>query len=61
MQWKDCKGSKGNVLATFRAFLSDVLYPDQDKSTIAGVDIDLLMDATKSFPVSIKKTLVGCE
>ncbi|XP_078050975.1 uncharacterized protein LOC144477260 [Augochlora pura] len=39
------------VLATFETNLSDVLYPVfRCKRLLPGVDVDLLMDPTKSFP-----------
>lgn len=41
------------VLATFQTNLADVLYPVLPyKGVLAGVDVDLLMDPTKYFPVS---------
>lgn len=42
----------GLVLATFEASVLEVLYPSPgDKDIIAGLDVDLLMDPTTSFPV----------
>lgn len=42
------------ILATFHTNLADLLYPvAQCKHLLPGVDIDLLMDPTKYFPVSI--------
>lgn len=44
-------GLKTIVLASFKGSLSDVLYPSPlDKSLMAGVDVDLLMETTKCFP-----------
>lgn len=50
IQWEDC--SNGNVLATFKTTLNDLLYPFPCyKGVVAGVDVDLLMEATRIFPV----------
>lgn len=41
------------LLATFETSLADVLYPvTYCKRLLPGVDVDLLMDPTKYFPVS---------
>lgn len=50
IQWKNCE--VGNVLATFQTSLCDVLYPRTAQGAIAGVDVDLLMEPSKRFPVS---------
>lgn len=46
--------SRGITLATFQTNLADLLYPAPCfKGLLAGVDIDLLMEPTKCFPVCI--------
>lgn len=50
IQWQHC--DIGNVLATFQTCLTDVLYPTTYEGAIAGVDVDLLMEPSKNFPVS---------
>lgn len=50
IQWINC--DTGNVLATFKTNLSELLYPPTwNKGCAIGVDVDLLMDATRKFPV----------
>ena len=45
--------SQGITLATFETNLADLLYPAPCfKGLLAGVNVDLLMEPTKYFPVS---------
>lgn len=50
IQWANCES--GNVLATFIASLSDVLFPIKNEGVYAGIDVDLLMESSPTFPVS---------
>lgn len=44
--------SRGITLATFETNLADLLYPEPSfKGLLAGVDVDLLMEPAKCFPV----------
>lgn len=44
--------SRAKVLASFKRPMADVLSPSPaDKGLVAGVDVDLLMEATDYFPV----------
>jgi hypothetical protein len=53
IQWSPTL-NKNICLATFEANLVDVLYPVPCfKGLLAGVDVDLLMQPTKFFPVMI--------
>lgn len=53
MQWV-CPCNQPVLLATFEASLADVLYPVVHcKRLLAGVDVDLLTDPSKYFPVSV--------
>lgn len=49
IQWQDCE--TGNVLASFKTTLSELLYPTSIKGSVPGIDIDLLMEPEKHFPV----------
>lgn len=50
IQWMN-PTSRGIILATFETSLTDLLYPAPCfKGLLAGVDVDLLMDATRYFP-----------
>lgn len=49
IQWTSC--DIGNVLATFITSLSDALFPAKIEGIHAGIDVDLLMEASESFPV----------
>ena len=52
IQWA-IPASRGITLATFETNLADLLYPVPCfKGLLAGVDVDLLMEPTKCFPVS---------
>ena len=52
LQWADST-SVFVILGTFETNLSDLLYPSPClKGFLAGVDVDLLMEPTKFFPVS---------
>lgn len=50
IQWQNCEF--GNVLASFKTTLSELLYPNTKEGVIPGVEIDLLMEPSKTFPVS---------
>lgn len=54
LQWTE--SSTGFViLSTFETNLADLLYPSSClKGLLAGVDVDLLMEPTKFFPVGLK-------
>lgn len=53
VQWAT-PASRGIALATFETNLADLLYPVPCfKGLLAGVDIDLLMEPTKCFPVGL--------
>ncbi|KAK5644517.1 hypothetical protein RI129_005817 [Pyrocoelia pectoralis] len=49
LQWH--KGDIGNVIASFQTSLHEVLYPSSMEGTLSGVDVDLLMEPSKIFPV----------
>ncbi|KAJ8983823.1 hypothetical protein NQ317_008949, partial [Molorchus minor] len=49
VQWQNCE--EGCVLATFQTTLDELLYPSSIRRSVAGMDIDLLMEPTKVFPV----------
>lgn len=49
IQWTNC--DIGNVLATFITTLSDALFPAKIEGVYAGIDVDLLMEPSDSFPV----------
>lgn len=52
-QWVTTTG-RGITLATFETNLADLLYPASCfKGLLAGVDVDLLMEPTKCFPVRL--------
>lgn len=55
VQWQSCE--VGNVLAVFQTTLDELLYPSSTSGSIIGVDIDLLMEPSKIFPVSFLSTL----
>lgn len=40
-------------MASFQTSLGDVLYPSAYEGALAGVDVDLLMEPSKNFPVGI--------
>jgi len=53
IQWVT-PASRGITLAMFETNLADLLYPTPCfKGLLAGVDIDLLMEPTKCFPVGL--------
>lgn len=53
IQWVS-PASRGIVLATFETNLADLLYPTPCcKGLLAGVDVDLLMEPSKCFPVRL--------
>lgn len=58
VQWQSCE--VGNVLAIFQTTLDELLYPSSFGGSITGVDIDLLMEPSKIFPVSLKICSVFC-
>jgi hypothetical protein len=51
VQWQSCE--IGNVLASFETTLDELLYPSTVNGSIAGVDLDLLMEPSKTFPGTI--------
>ena len=52
LQWAD-SSNHFVILSTFETNLADLLYPSPCfKGLLAGVDVDLLMEPTKFFPVS---------
>ncbi|RZB38704.1 uncharacterized protein BDFB_002480, partial [Asbolus verrucosus] len=51
VQWQSCE--IGHVLATFQTTLDELLYPSTVSGSIAGVDLDLLMEPSKTFPVKM--------
>ncbi|XP_064210865.1 uncharacterized protein LOC103314296 isoform X2 [Tribolium castaneum] len=51
VQWQSCE--LGNVLASFQTTLDELLFPSTVNGSIAGVDLDLLMEPTKTFPGTI--------
>ncbi|XP_063920451.1 uncharacterized protein LOC135135345 isoform X2 [Zophobas morio] len=51
VQWQNCE--IGNILASFQTTLDELLYPSTVSGSIAGVDLDLLMDPSKTFPGTI--------
>lgn len=58
IQWSK-PDSRGVILATFETNLVDLLYPAPCfKGLLAGVDVDLLMEPTKFFPVSSQVDLL---
>lgn len=57
IQWTTPAHRRGIVLATFEINLADLLYPAPCfKGLLAGVDVDLLMEPTKCFPVRLPFT-----
>lgn len=53
--------SRGIILATFEINLADLLYPAPCfKGLLAGVDVDLLMEPTKYFPVCSSHFIFCC-
>lgn len=50
IQWQNCEF--GNVLASFKTTLTELLYPNIKDGAVPGVEIDLLMEPAKTFPVS---------
>lgn len=57
IQWLG-PSNRAVALATFETNLADVLYPvPRYKGSMPGVDVDLLMDPTEYFPVSIHPSL----
>lgn len=58
VQWVTPSG-KGVILATFETNLIDLLYPTSCfKGLLARVDIDLLMEPTKYFPVRVTSVFI---
>ncbi|KAJ8952797.1 hypothetical protein NQ318_008114, partial [Aromia moschata] len=55
IQWQNCE--EGCVLASFQTTLDDLLYPSSLRGSVAGIDIDLLMEPTKVFPGTIAPKL----
>lgn len=54
IQWTTPAHRRGITLATFETNLADLLYPASCfKGLLAGVDVDLLMEPTKCFPVRL--------
>lgn len=54
IQWTTPAHRRGITLATFEINLADLLYPAPCfKGLLAGVDVDLLMEPTKCFPVRL--------
>nr|XP_012154363.1 PREDICTED: uncharacterized protein LOC100882171 [Megachile rotundata] len=52
IQWLSPCNDQPIILATFETNLADVLYPVANyKGLLAGVDVDLLMDPSKYFPI----------
>jgi hypothetical protein len=58
VQWQSCE--IGNVLASFETTLDELLYPSTVNGSIAGVDLDLLMEPSKTFPVKLNKNCFKC-
>lgn len=59
IQWVTTTG-RGITLATFETSLADLLYPAPCfKGLLTGVDVDLLMEPTKCFPVCPLSSRIG--
>lgn len=56
IQWQNCE--LGNVLASFQTNLNELLYPSTKQGSVPGVDIDLLMEPARNFPVSIESGVI---